>query len=178
MNRLHNFSHMFTTFWLQRSPQERRTLSLAAIVLAVLLAYQLIWNPVQQWAAAAQERLDTTQKLAAFTAQAKQTLARTPAPTGAEQAPQISLMVWVEQAARSMGIERQLTQRQPVGNPTEGDQRVQLKFAAVPFDTLLRWLAQANASGFGVVRLEITPQAADRTGLVDATIQLGRSGGS
>ncbi|HQS03725.1 MAG: hypothetical protein B7Y07_04880 [Halothiobacillus sp. 24-54-40] len=168
----------FSAFWRQRSAQEQRTLRFAALALSLLLAYQLIWSPIQQAAKSATLTLDSTQKLAAFTQNAKQTLLRAAAPAGANPNQSVSLMVWVEQAARTLGIEPQLTQRQPVGNAANGKERVQLKFSAVPFDPLLRWLAQANSAGFGVVQLELTPQPGSKTGLVDATVQLERSGGS
>jgi general secretion pathway protein M len=168
----------FQAFWRQRTAQEQRTLRIAALALSLLLAYQLIWSPIQQAAKSATAQLDSTQKLAAFTQDAKQTLMRAAAPAKPSQTQSVTLMVWVEQAARSMGIEPQLTQRQPVTNGADGLERVQLKFSAVPFDPLLRWLAQANSAGFGVVQLEITAQPGSKTGLVDASIQLGRRGGA
>ncbi len=164
-------------FWRQRTPQEQRTLRLAMLVISLLLAYQLIWSPIQQAAKSATLQLESTQKLAAFTQEAKQTLMRAGAPAKASQTQSVALMVWVEQAARAMGIEPQLTQRQPVANDADGRERVQLKFSAVPFDSLLRWLAEASSAGFGVVQLEITPQPGSKTGLVDASIQLGRRAG-
>jgi general secretion pathway protein M len=84
----------------------------------------------------------------------------------------VSPMLWVEQAARTVGIEQQLVQRQP-----DGDDRVQLKFAAVPFDLLLRWLAQANDAGLSVQSANITPKngdSSDAAGLVDAEITLAK----
>ena len=179
MNPVAPFLQAFTAFWRQRSAQEQRTLRLASIAFIALLAYQLIWSPVQQAAKTASERLAATQKLAAFTAEAKQTLSRQTASPGENQAPPASLMatslmVWVEQAARTAGIEQQLSQRQPLVGSGEGKERVQLKFSAVPFASLLRWLAQANAAGIAVVQLDITPPQGANNGLVDATIQLAR----
>ncbi len=174
MNPVAPLLQAFTAFWRQRSAQEQRTLRLALIAFIALLAYQLIWSPVQQAAKTASERLAATQKLAAFTAEAKQTLSRQTASPGENQAQPASLMVWVEQAARTAGIEQQLSQRQPLVGSGEGKERVQLKFSAVPFASLLRWLAQANAAGIAVVQLDITPPQGANNGLVDATIQLAR----
>ncbi len=178
MNPLSPLVQAFSVFWRQRSAQEQRPLRFAALALSLLLAYQLIWNPIQQAAKLASLQLESTQKLAAFTQDAKRTLMGAASPAGANPTPSVSLMLWVEQAARAIGIEPQLTQRQPIAHSADGKERVQLKFSAVPFDPLLRWLAQANAAGFGVVQLEITPQPGSKTGLVDASIQLGRRGGS
>lgn len=178
MNPLSPLVQAFLVFWRQRSAQEQRTLRFAALALALLLAYQLIWNPIQQAAKSASLQLDSAQKLAAFTQEAKRRLMDDAKPAGANPPPSVSLMVWVEQAARAIGIEPQLTQRQPIANSADGKERVQLKFSAVPFDPLLRWLAEANAAGFGIVQLEITPQPGSKTGLVDASIQLGRRGDS
>jgi general secretion pathway protein M len=174
MNPITPFMQALSVFWRQRSPQEQRTLRLALIALIVLLAYQLIWSPVQQAAKIASERLATAQKLAVFTAQAKETLSHQRPSSGENQAQLPSLMVWVEQAARATGIEQQLSQRQPLGGAAAGQERVQLKFSAVPFESLLRWLAQANAAGIRVSQLDITPPQGAKTGLVDANIQLGR----
>jgi general secretion pathway protein M len=160
----------FSTFWQQRNASERRTLTLAATALVALLGYQFIWSPVQRADANAHNRLVQAEQLAAFTAQAKTTLMK--ARPKSAQPHFVSPMLWVEQAARSVGIEQQLIQRQP-----DGEDRVQLKFAAVPFDLLLRWMAQASDAGLDVQSASITPKSGDSTGvagLVDAQITLAK----
>ena len=160
----------FSTFWQQRNASERRTLTLAASALVVLLGYQFLWSPVQQAAKEADERLARAEQLAAFTAQAKTVLMQATPKSGPTDP--VSPMLWVEEAARAVGIEQQLVQRQP-----EGDDRVQIKFAAVPFDALLRWLARANGAGLRVQVAGITPAGDDptqTTGRVDAEITLAR----
>lgn len=163
-------------FWLQRSAQERRTLTLAAGALVVMMGYQLVWTPVQQAVRREQVRLTDAQALARFSAQARTVLSRTKPAAVSQGTTALSPMIWVEQAARTMAIQDELVQRQP-----DGDDRVQLKFAAVPFDTLVRWLAQARAAGLQVLRADITPQSADTAhpaGRVDASLLLGRTHGS
>lgn len=166
-------------FWQQRTEQERRTLKIAAVALFLLLGYQLVWMPLQHAVQREEARLVDARELAQFAAQARLTLSRsTPSavqkiPTGSSQMPP---MLWVEQAAQTMGIQNELVQRQP-----EGDDRVQLKFAAVSFDTLLLWLARAHEVGLQVIRADVTPQAgnpAHPEGRVDATLLLGRASGS
>lgn len=160
----------FSGFWQQRNASERRTLMLAAIALVALLGYQFVWTPVQQANQKARERLAQAEQLAAFTAQAKKTLMQ--AGSKSVQPSAVSPMLWVEQAARSVGIEQQLIQRQP-----KGDGRVQLKFASVPFNSLLRWLAQASEAGLTVQSASLTPKNGDPSsanGLVDAEITLAK----
>ena len=165
-----NTPDWFSSFWQQRNASERRTLTLAAIALVTLLGYQFVWSPVQRADTKAHDRLVQAEQLAAFTAQAKATLMQAgPKPA---QPRLVSPMLWVEQAARTVGIEQQLVQRQP-----DGDDRVQLKFAAVPFDSLLRWLAQASKAGLDVQSANITPKSgnsSDAAGLVDAQITLAK----
>lgn len=159
-------------FWQQRSAQERRTLGWSAAALVVLLGYQLIWMPLQDWAQREHTRLVAAQTLAGFTAKARVVLTRTTPPSMAHSQTNVPPMLWVEQAAQDMGIQQELVQRQPAG-----DQRVQLKFADVPFDILLRWLARAHDAGLQVVRADVTPpghDSAKQNGRVDATLQLGR----
>lgn len=160
----------FSSFWRQRTASERRTLTVAAVALIALLGYQFIWSPVQHAATQAHERLVQAEQLAAFTAQAKTTLMQ--AGQKSVQASPVSPMLWVEQVARSVGIEQQLVQRQP-----DGADRVQLTFAAVPFDSLLRWLAQASEAGLVVQSASITPKngdSNDTAGRVDAQITLAK----
>lgn len=160
----------FSTFWQQRNARERRTLTLAAIALVTLLGYQFVWSPVQRADTEAHDRLVQAEQLATFTAQAKTTLMQ--AGPKSAQPHLVSPMLWVEQAARTVGIEQQLVQRQP-----DGDDRVQLKFAAVPFDSLLSWLAQASEVGLDVQSASITPKGGDSSGavgLVDAQITLAK----
>ncbi len=164
----------FSSFWQQRNQSERRTLTLAAIALVGLVGYQFVWSPMQQAGQRAHDRLTQAEQLAAFTAQAKKTLIQAGSKTAQPSA--VSPMLWVEQAARTVGIEQQLVQRQP-----DGDDRVQLKFAAVPFDSLLRWLAQANEAGLSVQSANITPKSgnsSDAAGLVDAEITLAKHAAS
>lgn len=160
----------FSSFWQQRNQSERRTLTLAAIALVALMGYQFLWSPIQQANQKAHDRLAQAEQLAAFTAQAKKMLMQ--AGQKSAQPNAVSPMLWVEQAARRVGIEQQLVQRQP-----DGDDRVQLKFAAVPFNSLLRWLAQASEAGLDVQSANITPKSGDSsaaTGLVDADITLAK----
>lgn len=166
----------WTSFWQQRTEQERRTLKIAAVALALLLGYQLVWTPLQHAVQREEVRLSDARSLAQFAAQARLTLSRS-APSVAQKAPtgssQVPPMLWVEQAAQTMGIQNELVQRQP-----EGDDRVQLKFAAVSFDTLLQWLARAHEDGLQVIRADVTPQGGDTAhpaGRVDATLLLGRA---
>lgn len=140
-------------FWQQRSPQEQRTLSLAAAALLLMLGYQFLWSPIQQAAHSAQARLQETQALAAFTAQARQTLTGArPASVTANPA-QISgaPLVWLGQQAKTAGIADTLKDQQITADG------IQLRFDGVNFDAFIRWLGTVNAAGFRVVRSNIHP---------------------
>lgn len=151
-------------FWQQRSPQEQRTLSLAALALALMIGYQFVWTPIHHAAQTADARLAEAQALAAFTAQARQTLTAsrprasvdTAAVTGAP-------LVWLGQQAKAAGIDTTLSTQQMTADG------IQLAFDGVPFNALIRWLNQAQAAGFTVLRAEIRPIDA---GLVQATLTL------
>lgn len=160
-------------FWQQRSAQERRTLLLAAVAVVLMLGYQFVWTPIQQAAQRESARLAAAQDLAQFSARARGVLSRATPVAAPQSSTNLPPMLWVEQAARKMGIQDALIQRQP-----DGDDRVQLKFAAVPFETLVQWLMQAHAAGLSVLRADITPQngdAAHPAGRVDASLVLSRA---
>ena len=155
---------LWQSFWQQRSPQEQRTLILAAIALILMLGYQLLWAPLHQAAKTADARLQETQALADFTAQAKQSL------TSNQSRPQVTPplamdapLVWLSQQATSAGLSDALKSQQitPDG--------IELQFDGVSFDALLRWLSQTEAAGFRVVRSDMRPQGA---GLAHITLTL------
>lgn len=158
----------FSSFWQQRNASERRTLTLAALTLVALLGYQFVWSPVQRAYTQAKDRLAQAEQLASFTAKTKNILMQ--AGSKSTQAQAVSPMLWVGQSTQAAGIAPQLILQQPVG----ADQ-VKLKFAAVPFDSLLRWLAKSKEAGLYVQHASITPKGGSSNraaGLVDAQITL------
>lgn len=143
-------------FWQQRSPQEQRTLSLAAAALLLMLGYQFLWSPIQQAARNAETRLQEAQALAAFTAQARHTLTGTRPSAATANPAQIrgAPLVWLGQQAKTAGIADHLKDQQitPDG--------IQLSFDGVNFDAFIRWLGSVHAAGFRVLRSDIHPSGA------------------
>lgn len=148
-------------FWQQRSPQEQRTLSLAAAALVLMLGYQFLWSPIQHAAHSAETRLQETQALAAFTAQARQTLTAAQSTTVAATPTQISgaPLVWLGQQATAAGIANHLKDQQMT------DDGIQLSFDGVNFDDFIRWLGTVHAAGFRVLRADIHPNGAGQAHL-------------
>lgn len=151
-------------FWQQRSPQEQRTFSLAALALALMLGYQFVWTPIHHAAQTADARLAEAQALAAFTTQARQTLTASQPRAPINPAAVIGApLVWLGQQAKAAGIDTTLSAQQMTPDG------IQLAFDGVPFNALIRWLNQTQAAGFAVLRAEIRPTG---DGLAQATLTL------
>ncbi len=147
--------------------RERLFVSIGAGLVAVMLFWGLLLNPIYSASAAAASRVETKRNLLGFLRGAAGELA------GAAQAPAEgpdlsgqSLVVIVDRSARAAGLGAALTSNQPVG--TDGI-RVRLENAS--FDALARWLGAINA-GSG---LSIESASFDRTsdpGRVNASLIL------
>lgn len=83
----------------------------------------------------------------------------------------VSLLAAVDQATKQGALGKAPERLQP-----EGEREVRVWFDDVPFDNLVRWIAELQARyGISVQTLDVEPQSAP--GLVDARLSLTRDGG-
>lgn len=137
-------------YWVSRQPRERWILGGGAAIAAVLIAYLLIWEPMQ----AARMRLhETTPKLRAQVAQfrADSDEAEALRAKARATAPSASLQALIEESAKSAGIRASISRVSALSND-----RAQLAFSAIAFEQLTRWLATlAQSQGIAVESIQL-----------------------
>ncbi|MGK2943060.1 MAG: type II secretion system protein GspM [Immundisolibacter sp.] len=151
------------TRWRQLSPREQSLLSIAAGVVALLLAYSLVWAP---WQAAREQlraengRLRTDLAwLHQLAPQVQALRAQRPA-AAATAGP---LPVRLDSSLRTAGLGQHLLRLEPAP-----DGSVRLWLHDAPFDTVIAWLGQLTAQG---VVLEVLDMGAGPgPGLVAARV--------
>ena len=92
-------------------------------------------------------------------------------PTGgtAASSAQISgtLANFINQAVQRQGLSGQLSQISPIGND-----EIRMRYSAVDFNKLVKFIAQVNSSGLDIKDIRIS--AADDPGIVDSSLVLVR----
>ena len=156
--------------FLALQPRERWILSAGATVLALTLAYLLVWEPIANGRRERVEALESSRLLAIRLEQAAAQVQRAGGQggTGNSAGRGLSLMAAVDQASKQSTLGRSPTRIQP-----EGDREVRVWFEDVSFDALVRWIAELQTRyGVGVQTLDIEPQATP--GKVNARMSLVR----
>jgi len=126
--------------WNKLEPRERRLATAGGIVLGIALLYMLLWLPVQKELArlrvSVPEERTQLQRMRAQAASIKPLRAR----SGAKP-PAGTLLPVVEQSASARGLRGFITRME-----ASGGNGVQLTLDAVPFNSLLSWLADLQDS--------------------------------
>lgn len=157
-------------FWAGLSPRDQRVLTLGGIVLAVILLWLLIWEPLREARDAARLRVAAaTTDLATMRAAAPQlqALAGGTAPVVRDNR---SLLALVDATARTSGVGEALLRVEPVA----GDQ-VRVYFQGAGFDALVVWLEELEVRQ-GVRLGDVSINRAAGVGRVDARMSLERMG--
>lgn len=159
----------FRTWWSSLAPREQRVLAAGAVVAGLALLYLVVYEPL---AKAERERalaLDDARALAmtleTLAAEVqRQRGAGGGAPLGANQ----SLLAIVDQSRRASALTKPPSRLQP-----EGDAIVRIWLEDVPFDALVRWLADLQLRyGVRVDTADIERESGP--GLVNARVTLTR----
>ena len=126
--------------WSKLAPSERRLAMIGGVLLGIALLYTLLWLPVQKeltrLRVSVPEERAQLQRMRAQAASIKPLRAR----SGAKPAPGTLLSV-IEQSASARGL-RGFVRRMEA----DGGSGVQLTLDAVPFNSLLSWLADLQDS--------------------------------
>lgn len=153
-------------WWSARAERERQILMAGFALLALALAYLAIWEPLhglqsRRIAALAQSR--------ALASQLEVLAAMGSGPGVSTQGGrQQSLLSVVDQSGKTSSIGKAPSRIQP-----EGESTVRVWFEDVPFDAVLRWLAELrNRHGVAVTEAEFERESA--SGLVNARLTLER----
>lgn len=155
--------------WQQLAPRERMLLGIAAGVVAALLAWLLIWQPLfgstarlREEVADQRELLHWLQAIEPEVQQLRGQRSRPGAGSGG------SLMSLVDQTSNANGLKPFVTRIQP-----EGDKEVRVWLEQAPYDEVMRWLIALEMDG-GVRIVEFSVTRGPSPGLVGARVNLQR----
>jgi len=160
--------------WLALAPRERRMISLMGAVMAVALVYFLVWLPLEQARAQAQDQKQWAQQQHQWlNTQLRQLPAASQQPTEMLDAwrTQAGLLGWLQQQVRQAQLHPQLQNLTPLG-ATRGNGAtppgVRLSFEGVEANALYQMLARIEQQGLSPKRLEMV--ATELSGRVDARL--------
>ena len=165
---LHRLRAEAERFWSARNTRERWLLSAGGLLLAVILPYVVLWEPLverrdQLEAQVAEQRQD----LAWMRSAAEQIRAHEGDTDSAEPVTdERSLLSLVDRAARDAGIDDQLSRAQP-----DGDGTLRVWMDRVPFDELMGWLDGLQRAA-GVEVAALTVERTQEDGLVNVRLTL------
>lgn len=152
-------------WWAQRTPRERRLLMLAMLALVIFGWVVGVIRPGMQrlrgleTTVAAQREQLREMKQAAGELATLRSVAANAIPSGE------SPLLITQQLTRDMELEAFVGQAQ-----SQGEAGVQISFRALPYESLLRWLAQVSQRGLRVRSLTLVPVGADGQCQVHVTL--------
>jgi len=165
---MNQYLEQFRAWWAERNQDERRILIAGAIVVAVVLFYVAIWEPVAKAHRRAETTLAENRAVASRLEAMGAEVGRLRGANGASAANRsLSLLAAVDQSSRGPELGKAPSRIQP-----EGDKEVKLWVDDVPFDALLTWVQQLQMQyGITVSSAEIERKA---EGVVSARLSLVR----
>lgn len=159
---------MMQSWWKAREPRERQVLLVGGIVTAVLLAWALVWYPLQRsrddLRARAQAQQAALQQMRSDSARVAQ-LHGLGARAKVERQGK-SLLALADATARGAQLANELRRVEPVGPKS-----VRVSFEDASFDAVTDWL-EGLARDFGVVATDFSADRAEGTGRVNARVTL------
>ncbi len=157
-------------WWRGLAPRERLALALGGAAALLLLAWGLLWAPLQERAARLREQVARQEAEVAWMRRAAAEAARLRA-AAPRTRPSGSLLGLVDRTARAAGLGQALARVQP-----QGEARVRVRLEGAPFDGLARWLGELAAAGLRVEELDVEREARGGEGRVRARLTLAREG--
>lgn len=149
--------------------RERQFLAGGAIVLAVIVFFLAVIQPLVQYRERAAEDVAAERALVAWMRGAAEVLRERGPAASANVDTSGSLLALADSSARAAGLANALNRIQQ-----EGDESVRVRLESANFDSLIRWLGELQAR-YGVSASEMTVDRAGAPGLVDASITLTRN---
>jgi general secretion pathway protein M len=156
--------------YIKLAPRERVIVVVGSIVVALTVIYLGIIEPVATAHANRISALASSRALATQLEVAAAAVASAGPKSGAVQAGRgMSLLAAIDQSTRGGSLGKPPASMQP-----EGDHEVKVRFEEVPFDGLVRWLAQLQTQyGVSVQQLDVESQSG--AGLVNVRLSLDRA---
>ena len=154
------------------SQRERWIVGGGGIALLLTVIYLSIVEPLANAHRSRLEALDSSRALASRLEAAAVAVSGAARKTGAaQQGRNMSLLAAVDQSTKAGSLGKAPERLQP-----EGDTEVKIWFDDVPFDNLVRWLADLQTR-YGIAVQSLDIEAQPSVGLVDARLSLTRNKG-
>ncbi len=157
-------------WWEAREPRERRVLVIGTVIVAVVLLYTLLWQPLQKQIGQQQAALAEQRQTLHWMLQSSSEIARLRALQKAPQSSESdrSLIGLLESTAREQGLRDRIARMEPGGNDL-----VQVSLRDVSFDHAIAWIATLH-SRYGIEVGESSFADAGNADKVNATLTLRR----
>lgn len=139
---------VFKARWETLQAREQQILRFSAVLVALLLFYLLIIDPVYSGRDDAEQRLRSAQE--AFSVARRQALDLKAASSNRETPASGSLLTQVESSAQQQGLRSALKRLQP-----SGDDQIQVSLEGASYTQLIQWLSSLHQSGVRAQRVDI-----------------------
>jgi type II secretory pathway component PulM len=139
---------VFKARWDALQAREQQILRFSAVLVALLLFYLLIIDPVYSGRDDAEQRLRSAQE--AFSVAQRQALDLKAASSNRETPASGSLLTQVESSAQQQGLRNALKRLQP-----SGDDQIQVSLEGASYTQLIQWLSSLHQSGVRAQRVDI-----------------------
>ena len=138
----------FKSRWDGLQTREQQILRHSAVILALLLFYLLIIDPIYSSRDDAEQRLQSTQQ--AFSVVQQQALDLKASSSGPGISVSGSLLTQVESSAQKEGLRSALKRLQPSGN-----NQIQVSLEGASYKQIMQWLSNLHLQGIKAQRVDI-----------------------
>ena len=138
----------FKSRWDGLQTREQQILRHSAVILALLLLYLLIIDPIYSSRDDAEQRLQSTQQ--AFSVMQQQALDLKASSSGPGISVSGSLLTQVERSAQKEGLRSALKRLQPSGN-----NQIQVSLEGASYQQVMQWLSNLRLQGVRAQRVDI-----------------------
>src|SRR5258708_5249324 len=159
---------MMRSRWNALPPRDRQVLGVGAVIVALLLGWALVWQPLAMARARLAQRVaEDRGALASMRAAQGElpALAATAARTGADRQGK-ALLALADASARSAGLSNALKRVEPASARS-----VRVSFEAANFDQLVGWIENLGRD-YAVEASDLSVDRAEGIGLVNARVTL------
>ncbi|HSE11503.1 MAG TPA: type II secretion system protein M [Rudaea sp.] len=159
---------MIDAWWHKQSAHDRRVLGVGAVVIALLLAWAFVWNPLARARAQLETRVAHERTDLAWMRQASGELQalRAKGARGQVDRQGKSLFALADVTARGAGLATALKRVEPTGPKS-----VRASFEGANFDALIGWV-DALTRDYGVQVTDLSADRVEGLGLVNARVVL------
>ena len=152
--------------------RERYLLGAAAVVVALVLLYTLVWDPVVSSVSRLEKSVAASQRQLVWMQNASAEIRALQRSSGGSARVQrnVSLITAVESSAKRSGVRQQVTRMEP-----QGAKKISVELKKVNFDRLISWI-EVVARQYGASVAQFSASKTDAPGLVDARLIFTREG--